>query len=161
MKGTQGFTNKDHLITKRRWLVFSSDNQHYDIVIAFNKCVYWFERVSQVSDVAHGPLVKNNNWLLTLSKYTVRNLLLNNFWNSSFDMILAMISNLWMLLFQVIDELEEVMSAGGNIVDYHGCEFFPERWFDIVFVLRTDNTVLYERLENRCVIIVNNQIKIW
>ena len=59
-----------------------------------------------------------------------------------------------MFIFQVIDELEEVMSAGGNIVDYHGCEFFPERWFDIVFVLRTDNTVLYERLENRCVIIV-------
>lgn len=50
---------------------------------------------------------------------------------------------------RVIDELEEVMSAGGNIVDYHGCEFFPERWFDIVFVLRTDNSVLYERLENR------------
>ena len=59
-----------------------------------------------------------------------------------------------MFIFQVIDELEEVMSAGGNIVDYHGCEFFPERWFDIVFVLRTDNAVLYERLENRCVIIV-------
>ena len=59
-----------------------------------------------------------------------------------------------MFIFQVIDELEEVMSAGGNIVDYHGCEFFPERWFDIVFVLRTDNTVLYERLENRYVIIV-------
>lgn len=49
----------------------------------------------------------------------------------------------------VIDELEDQMSQGGNIVDYHGCEFFPERWFDIVFVLRTDNTVLYERLEKR------------
>ena len=51
--------------------------------------------------------------------------------------------------FQVIDELEEAMGEGGNIVDYHGCDFFPERWFDIVFVLRTDNTVLYERLEQR------------
>merc|ERR1712121_458457 len=45
--------------------------------------------------------------------------------------------------------LEEQMSEGGNIVDYHGCDFFPERWFDIVFVLRTDNTILYKRLENR------------
>ncbi|KAL4228303.1 Adenylate kinase isoenzyme 6 [Mactra antiquata] len=50
---------------------------------------------------------------------------------------------------QVIDELEDQMSNGGNIVDYHGCEFFPERWYDIVFVLRTDNAALYERLEHR------------
>ena len=34
--------------------VFSSSlNQRYDIII----CVYWFELFSQVSDVAHGPLV--------------------------------------------------------------------------------------------------------
>lgn len=50
---------------------------------------------------------------------------------------------------KVIDELEDQMSEGGNIVDYHGCDFFPERWFDIVFVLRTNNTILYERLEKR------------
>ncbi|KAK7115826.1 adenylate kinase isoenzyme 6-like [Littorina saxatilis] len=50
---------------------------------------------------------------------------------------------------RVIDEMEDDLSAGGNIVDYHGCEFFPERWFDIIFVLRTDNSILYDRLENR------------
>jgi len=50
---------------------------------------------------------------------------------------------------KVIDELEDQMCEGGNIVDYHGCDFFPERWFDIVFVLRTNNTTLYERLEQR------------
>ena len=50
---------------------------------------------------------------------------------------------------QVIDELEEQMSSGGIIVEYHGCDFFPERWFDIVFVLRTNNTTLYERLEQK------------
>ena len=32
----------------------SSLNQRYDIII----CVYWFELFSQVSDVAHEPLVK-------------------------------------------------------------------------------------------------------
>jgi len=37
-------------------------------------------------------------------------------------------------------------------VDYHGCDFFPERWFDIVFVLRPNNTILYERLEQRWVL---------
>lgn len=41
------------------------------------------------------------------------------------------------------------MSQGGNIVDYHSSEFFPERWFDIIFVLRTDNTTLFDRLVSR------------
>ncbi|KAM8961185.1 adenylate kinase isoenzyme 6 [Pelodytes ibericus] len=50
---------------------------------------------------------------------------------------------------RVVDELEDQMSEGGIIVDYHGCDFFPERWFQIVFVLRTDNALLYERLESR------------
>lgn len=47
------------------------------------------------------------------------------------------------------DALEDDLSAGGNVVDYHGCEFFPERWFDLVIVLQTDNGVLWERLEKR------------
>ena len=52
---------------------------------------------------------------------------------------------------QVIDELEEVMGEGGNVVEYHGCDFFPERWFQLVVVLRTDNTLLYDRLHSRWV----------
>ncbi|ELV10310.1 Adenylate kinase isoenzyme 6 [Tupaia chinensis] len=50
---------------------------------------------------------------------------------------------------RVVDELENQMKEGGVIVDYHGCDFFPERWFDVVFVLRTDNNILYKRLETR------------
>ncbi|XP_064609091.1 adenylate kinase isoenzyme 6-like [Liolophura sinensis] len=50
---------------------------------------------------------------------------------------------------RVIDELDEGMRDGNNIVDYHGCDFFPERWFDIVFVLRTDTSHLYDRLQQR------------
>eukprot|EP01111_Echinosteliopsis_oligospora_P019266 TRINITY_DN9234_c0_g1_i1.p1 TRINITY_DN9234_c0_g1~~TRINITY_DN9234_c0_g1_i1.p1 ORF type:complete len:171 (+),score=38.67 TRINITY_DN9234_c0_g1_i1:333-845(+) len=49
----------------------------------------------------------------------------------------------------VCDELENMLTDGGVIVDYHGCDFFPERWFDLVVVLRTDNSVLYRRLESR------------
>ncbi|XP_057743071.1 adenylate kinase isoenzyme 6 homolog [Arachis stenosperma] len=49
----------------------------------------------------------------------------------------------------VCDELEDQMEEGGNIMDYHGCDFFPERWFDCVVVLQTDNTVLYDRLSRR------------
>jgi len=50
---------------------------------------------------------------------------------------------------QLIDELEDTMSSGGNVVEYHSSDFFPERWFDIVFVLRTDNTLLHSRLTER------------
>ncbi|XP_055983804.1 adenylate kinase isoenzyme 6-like [Sorex fumeus] len=50
---------------------------------------------------------------------------------------------------KVIDELENQMSEGGVIVDCLGCDFFPESWFHVVFVLRIDNTVLYKRLETR------------
>eukprot|EP00928_Gymnodinium_smaydae_P090928 TRINITY_DN74635_c0_g1_i1.p1 TRINITY_DN74635_c0_g1~~TRINITY_DN74635_c0_g1_i1.p1 ORF type:complete len:227 (+),score=71.99 TRINITY_DN74635_c0_g1_i1:57-737(+) len=50
---------------------------------------------------------------------------------------------------KVCDELEPLMQQGGRIVDFHGCDFFPERWFDLVVVLRADNTVLYDRLAKR------------
>eukprot|EP01137_Pigoraptor_chileana_P014534 Opistho-2@69272 len=50
---------------------------------------------------------------------------------------------------KVCDELEEQMSAGGCVVDHHTVDFFPERWFDLVVVLRTDNTLLYDRLTSR------------
>ncbi|XP_065836360.1 adenylate kinase isoenzyme 6-like [Oscarella lobularis] len=50
---------------------------------------------------------------------------------------------------RIIDELEDKLAEGGKIVDYHSCDFFPERWFDAVFVLRTDNTKLYDRLSQR------------
>ncbi|XP_076177608.1 adenylate kinase isoenzyme 6 isoform X2 [Ptiloglossa arizonensis] len=50
---------------------------------------------------------------------------------------------------KLLDQMEGLMYEGGKIVDYHGADFFPERWFDIVFVLRTDNTILYDRLKNR------------
>ncbi|XP_004645767.1 adenylate kinase isoenzyme 6-like [Octodon degus] len=50
---------------------------------------------------------------------------------------------------KVVDELENHMTEGGVTVDYHGCDFFPEWWFHAVFVLRTDNSILYKRLETR------------
>ncbi|KAN0045227.1 hypothetical protein ACTA71_005604 [Dictyostelium dimigraforme] len=50
---------------------------------------------------------------------------------------------------KVCDEFEGIMVKGGNVVDHHGCEWFPERWFDLVIVLRTDIKILNERLEKR------------
>ena len=52
---------------------------------------------------------------------------------------------------RLMDAMEPLLSAGGVIVDFHSCEFFPERWFDLVLVLRTDNTLLYDRLSKRYV----------
>lgn len=48
-----------------------------------------------------------------------------------------------------MDSLEPVMEKGGNIVEYHSCEFFPERWFDAVFVIQCENSILYDRLIER------------
>lgn len=50
---------------------------------------------------------------------------------------------------KVCDALEDHLSRGGNIVDHHSCDFFPERWFDLVLVLQTDNSLLYDRLKQR------------
>ncbi|GMH39615.1 hypothetical protein BSKO_07513 [Bryopsis sp. KO-2023] len=50
---------------------------------------------------------------------------------------------------KVCDALEDETAKGKCIVDYHSCDFFPERWFDLVVVLQTDNSVLYQRLQKR------------
>ncbi|KNC74533.1 hypothetical protein SARC_12924 [Sphaeroforma arctica JP610] len=47
---------------------------------------------------------------------------------------------------QLLDGLEPLLAKGGCVVDYHSCELFPERWFDLVIVLRTDTAHLYDRL---------------
>ncbi|WVZ62838.1 hypothetical protein U9M48_012537 [Paspalum notatum var. saurae] len=49
----------------------------------------------------------------------------------------------------VCDELEDMMEEGGILVDYHGCDFFPERWFDLVVVLQTETSILHDRLTSR------------
>lgn len=50
---------------------------------------------------------------------------------------------------KVCDMLEPLLEKGGVLVDFHSSELFPERWFDLVIVLRTDTDVLYNRLESR------------
>ena len=40
----------------------------------------------------------------------------------------------------VCDELEPLMSLrGGIILEFHSCDFFPERWFDLIVLLRCEN----------------------
>ena len=50
---------------------------------------------------------------------------------------------------RLLDELEPALALGNALVEYHSVGLFPERWFDLVLVLRTDNTLLYDRLTAR------------
>jgi adenylate kinase len=50
---------------------------------------------------------------------------------------------------RLLDELEPIMARGNVLVEHHSVDLFPERWFDLVLVLRTDNKVLYDRLVQR------------
>lgn len=64
-------------------------------------------------------------------------------WNAEFDVPEFDID-------MVCDELEPLMSTrGGIILEFHSCDFFPERWFQLVVLLRCDNTNLYDRLKER------------
>jgi broad-specificity NMP kinase len=50
----------------------------------------------------------------------------------------------------VCDELEPLMSGdGGIILEFHSCDFFPERWFQLVVLLRCNNMHLFDRLQQR------------
>jgi len=56
---------------------------------------------------------------------------------------------------KLLDALELMIAEAneeeekGIVIDYHACEIFPERWFDLVLVLRTRTDVLYDRLVQR------------
>ncbi|XP_058443514.1 adenylate kinase isoenzyme 6 homolog [Malaya genurostris] len=50
---------------------------------------------------------------------------------------------------RLLDYLEPIMQDGGNVVEYHSSEFFPQRWFDVVYVVRCGTSLLYERLQAR------------
>merc|ERR1711988_1095606 len=46
---------------------------------------------------------------------------------------------------KLLDAMEDKMGEGGQIVDYHSNDFFPQRFFDLVIVLRCDNSILHPR----------------
>ncbi|KAF1998884.1 P-loop containing nucleoside triphosphate hydrolase protein [Amniculicola lignicola CBS 123094] len=52
---------------------------------------------------------------------------------------------------KLLDHLESLplIQTGGYILDWHACDLFPERWIDLVIVLRCDSTILYDRLTKR------------
>eukprot|EP00756_Hemistasia_phaeocysticola_P050534 Hpha_TRINITY_DN2549_c0_g1::TRINITY_DN2549_c0_g1_i1::g.1398::m.1398/K18532/AK6, FAP7; adenylate kinase len=49
----------------------------------------------------------------------------------------------------IVDSLDDDMVEGGVILDYHGSDFFPERWFSLVIILRCRTDTLFDRLTAR------------
>lgn len=44
---------------------------------------------------------------------------------------------------------DSILPKNGNVVDFHSCDFFPERYFDLILVLRASTDVLFDRLVKR------------
>lgn len=45
--------------------------------------------------------------------------------------------------------MEKDIQQGGVVVDWHTCNVFPVHWVDLVVVLRTQHTLLWDRLVER------------
>lgn len=55
---------------------------------------------------------------------------------------------------KLLDAMEGIFDQAaeegkGIVADFHICEIFPERWFDLVLVLRTKTEILFDRLSAR------------
>ncbi|ORX72149.1 P-loop containing nucleoside triphosphate hydrolase protein [Linderina pennispora] len=81
-----------------------------------------------------------------LKKITVGDLVkertLHDGYNEEFD-------TYWLNEDKVVDEMEDMLADGGVCVDYHTCDFFPKRWFDLVVVLRATTDKVFDRLTER------------
>jgi adenylate kinase len=55
---------------------------------------------------------------------------------------------------ELLDAMELLLETAaeegvGIVADFHACELFPERWFDLILVLRCKTDVLFDRLTGR------------
>jgi adenylate kinase len=55
---------------------------------------------------------------------------------------------------KLLDAMEVILDTAaedglGIVADFHMCEIFPERWFDLVLVLRASTDTLFDRLTQR------------
>lgn len=85
--------------------------------------------------------VPNSYQYICLSKVIVEKHLYKD-WNKEFD-VPEFDEDM------VCDELEDAMQKGGVILEFHSSSFFPERWFQLVVLLRADNTQLFDRQKAR------------
>jgi len=50
---------------------------------------------------------------------------------------------------RLLDCIENDLEEGGQIIDWHACDFFPPSMIDLVCVIRCENKLLYDRLKAR------------
>ncbi|KAK2797757.1 hypothetical protein FQN50_009086 [Emmonsiellopsis sp. PD_5] len=51
---------------------------------------------------------------------------------------------------KLLDAIEDEVTKGGYLIDWHACDLFPKSWIDLVVVIRCPATaVLYDRLAAR------------
>ena len=55
---------------------------------------------------------------------------------------------------KLLDIMENIFETAeeegvGIVADFYACELFPERWFDLILVLRAETSVLFDRLTAR------------
>ncbi|XP_054157979.1 adenylate kinase isoenzyme 6 homolog [Oppia nitens] len=51
---------------------------------------------------------------------------------------------------QLLEEkISPVLESGGYLIDYHSPDLFPTELIDVVYILRCNNTQLYDRLQER------------
>jgi adenylate kinase len=48
---------------------------------------------------------------------------------------------------QLLDAIEPDLEAGGQIIDWHACDMFPQSLIDLVVVVRCNSTILFDRLD--------------
>ncbi|KTW27362.1 hypothetical protein T552_02341 [Pneumocystis carinii B80] len=50
---------------------------------------------------------------------------------------------------KLLEQLKLDIMCGGVVIDWHTCSLFPIDWIDLVVVLRTNHTILWDRLVER------------
>ncbi|KAG4301171.1 hypothetical protein PCANB_002422 [Pneumocystis canis] len=50
---------------------------------------------------------------------------------------------------KLLKRLKTDILRGGVVIDWHTCNLFPKHWIDLVVVLRTQHTLLWDRLVKR------------
>jgi len=57
--------------------------------------------------------------------------------------------NVFLTRRQLLDAIEPDLEAGGQIIDWHACDMFPQSLIDLVVVVRCNSTILFDRLKSR------------
>lgn len=97
---------------------------------------------SIINIISNSEITRNSNF----THYPISELCKSHEWYTCRDDVV----DAWILNEKkMLRELKPHIKCGGCIVDFHGCDLFPENWFDLIIILTTNNTILYDRYLER------------